>query len=200
MIAPNGAVFTTAFEHGSLAKPCAITKTQGRRWRAREHDAEHGPAIRVAFATAGSTRRRAKPRLDVRDSDAVAPRKLAAIERRLGPPQQRCGGKRATGFDAADVVGVISLVVLAIAMVALYVYHLSAAWRWLYVVSSVIALYLNVFVGVVQSFQKVPFLHPLAPNGSEPPFIIAQVIVMVICIVLGILAAKKFHPVMRGLA
>jgi hypothetical protein len=106
----------------------------------------------------------------------------------------------AMGFDAADVVGVISLVILAIAIVALYVYHLSAAWRWLYVVSSVIALYLNVFVGVVQSFQKVPFLHPLAPNGSEPPFIIAQVIVMVIFIVLGILAAKKFHPVMRGLA
>jgi hypothetical protein len=103
-------------------------------------------------------------------------------------------------FDAANVVGVISLVVLAIAIVALYVYHLSGAWRWLYVVSSVSALYLNVFVGVVQSFQKVPFLHPLAPNGSEPPFVIAQVIVMVIFVVLGILPTRKFHPVMRGLA
>lgn len=105
-----------------------------------------------------------------------------------------------TGFDAAHVVGTVSLIVLAIAIVALYVYHLSGAWRWLYVVSSIVALYLNVFVGVAQSFQKVAFLHPLAPNGSEPPFIIAQVLVMVIFIVLGILAAKKFHPVVRGLA
>jgi len=65
------------------------------------------------------------------------------------------------------------------------------------VVSSIIALYLNVFVGVVQAFQKLPFLHPLAPNGSEPPFIIAQVLVMVIFIVLAILATKRFHPVKR---
>lgn len=64
-------------------------------------------------------------------------------------------------------------------------------------VSSIIALYLNVFVGVVQAFQKLPFLHPLAPNGSEPPFIIAQVLVMVIFIVLAILATKRFHPVKR---
>jgi hypothetical protein len=105
-----------------------------------------------------------------------------------------------TSFDAADVVGVISLVVLAIAILALYVFHLSGAWRWLYVATSVIALYLNVFVGVVQAFQKVPFLHPLAPNGSEPPFIVAQVLVMAIFVVLGILATKKFHPAVRGFA
>ena len=105
-----------------------------------------------------------------------------------------------TGLDAARVVGVISLVVLAIALLALYSYHLVVAWRWVYVVSSTIALYLNVFVGVVQSFQKVPFLRPLAPNGSEPPFIIAQVLVMAIFIVLGILAVKRFHPVVRVLA
>jgi hypothetical protein len=98
------------------------------------------------------------------------------------------------GFDPADGVGVISLVVLAIAIVALYVYHLAGAWRWIYVVSAVVALYLNVFVGVVQSFQKIPYLHPLAPTGSEPPFKIAQGIVLLIFIVLGILATRKFHP------
>ena len=97
------------------------------------------------------------------------------------------------GFDAARVVGVISLAALALAILALYVYHLAGAWRWIYVASSVAALYLNVFVGVVQSFQKLPFLHPLAPNGSEPPFVIAQALVMAIFVVLGILAAKKFH-------
>jgi len=105
-----------------------------------------------------------------------------------------------TGFDAARVVGFISLAVLAIALLALYIYHLVGAWRWLYVVSSIFALYLNVFVGVAQSFQKVPFLHPLAPNGSEPPFIIAQVLVMAIFIALGILAVKRFRPVVRVLA
>jgi hypothetical protein len=104
------------------------------------------------------------------------------------------------GFDAAHVVGVISLVVLAIAILALYVYNLAGAWSSLYVVSSVIALYLNVFVSVVQSFQKIYFLHTLAPNGSEPPFIIAQVLVMAILIVLGISAVTKFHPVRQVLA
>jgi hypothetical protein len=98
------------------------------------------------------------------------------------------------GFDPADGVGVLSLVVLAIAIVALYVYHLVGAWRLVYVVSAVVALYLNVFVGVVQSFEKIPSLHPLAPTGSEPPFKIAQGIVLLIFIALGILAAKKFHP------
>ena len=72
----------------------------------------------------------------------------------------------ATDFDAARVVGVISLVVLAVAPIALYGLHLVGPWRWIYVASSTVALYLNVFVGVVQSFQKLPLLRPLAPHGS----------------------------------
>ena len=103
-----------------------------------------------------------------------------------------------TGLDPARIVGIISLVVLAIAIAALYIYHLAGTWRWLYVVSSVAAVYLNTFVGVVQAFQKVSFLHPLAPTGSEPPFIVAQVLLVVLFIVLGILATKKFHPAMRA--
>src|SRR5947209_16218329 len=66
-------------------------------------------------------------------------------------------------------VGIISLLVLAIAILARYVFHLAGAWRWIYVVSAMIALYLNVFVGVVQSFLKAPALHALAPTGKEPP-------------------------------
>jgi hypothetical protein len=103
-----------------------------------------------------------------------------------------------TGLDPAQTIGIISVVVLAIAILALYVYHLSGAWRWVYVVTSVFALYLNSFVGVVQSFQKVPFLHALAPKGAEPLFVVAQGIVVLIFIVLGVLAVKKFHPLMRG--
>ena len=68
-------------------------------------------------------------------------------------------------------VGAISLIVLAIAIVAFYVFHLAGRWRTIYVVTALVALYLNVFVGVVQSFLKVPALKAMAPTGSEPPFI-----------------------------
>jgi len=98
------------------------------------------------------------------------------------------------GFGAAHLVGVISLAVLAVAILALYFYRLAGPWRWLYVAGSVLALYLNVFVGVVQAFQKLPFLRLLAPTGSEPPFVVAQVLVMAVFIALGIIAVKRFHP------
>jgi uncharacterized membrane protein SirB2 len=93
----------------------------------------------------------------------------------------------------SHVIGIISLVVLAIAMVARYARHLSGAWRGTYVVTAVLALYLNVFVAVVQSFLKLPALHALAPTQKEPPFLIAQLMVMAIFIVLGIFAVKKFR-------
>ena len=94
----------------------------------------------------------------------------------------------------SHIVGIISLVVLAIAILALYALHLAGPWRWIYVVSAVVALYLNVFVGVVQAFQKVPLLASLAPTQSEPPFLIAQAVVLVIFVVLGIAAVRSFHP------
>src|SRR6202165_4969546 len=94
----------------------------------------------------------------------------------------------------SHIVGIISLVVLAIAILALYARHLAGPWRWIYVVSAVVALYLNVFVGVVQAFQKLPLLASLAPTQSEPPFLIAQAVVLVIFIVLGIVAVRSFHP------
>ena len=91
-------------------------------------------------------------------------------------------------------VAILSLVLLAIASLARYGLHMAGAWRWIYVVTAVMALYLNVFVLVFQGFEKVPSLKALAPTQSEPPFLVAQLIVLAIFIVLGIFAVKKFHP------
>ena len=95
----------------------------------------------------------------------------------------------------SHIVGVISLVVLAVTVLALYTYRLRGIWRAVYVIGAVISLYLNVFVLVVQSFLKVPALHQLAPQGNEPPFAIAQGVVLLLFIVLGFLAFKRFRPV-----
>jgi hypothetical protein len=97
-------------------------------------------------------------------------------------------------FGPPQIVGVISLVVLAIAIAALYLGHLAGAWRWIYVVNALLALYLNVFVGVAQSFDKIPALHALAPTATETPFKIAQLIVLLIFIGLGFRAVKRFRP------
>ena len=98
------------------------------------------------------------------------------------------------GVLPSHIVGGISLVVLAIALLAVYVFRLAGAWRWIYVVTAVIALYFNVFVGVAQAFLKFPFLHQLAPTQSEPPFAIAQIVVLALFVVLGYLAVRRFHP------
>ena len=83
---------------------------------------------------------------------------------------------------------------LAVAVVALYAQHLAGAWRWIYVVGAVIALWFNVFVLIVQSFQKIAFLKALAPTQSEPPFQIVQGAGLVLLVVLAILAVRKFRP------
>jgi hypothetical protein len=93
----------------------------------------------------------------------------------------------------SHIIAILSLVILAVAISARYVFHLSGAWRSTYVVTAAIALYLNVFVLVVQTFMKVPAVHALAPTQKEPPFLIAQVVVMLIFIGLTVLAVKKFH-------
>jgi hypothetical protein len=94
----------------------------------------------------------------------------------------------------SHIVGVISLVILAVAVVALYLHHLAGGWRWVYIAASVAALYLNVFVGVVQAFLKIAFLHELAPKQSDPAFIVTQALVMVAFVAIGILASRSFHP------
>jgi hypothetical protein len=90
-------------------------------------------------------------------------------------------------------LGIISLVALAIAIPARYVFHLAGSWRWIYVVGASMALYLNVFVLIAQLFMKVPALKALAPTQSEPPFLVAQILVLLIFVGLTILAAKRFH-------
>jgi hypothetical protein len=93
----------------------------------------------------------------------------------------------------SHVFGIISLLALAIAIVARYPRRMAGPWRLTYVITAVIAQYLNFFVLIVQSFQKVPVLHDLAPTQSEPPFAIAQLIALVLFVALGVLAAKRFR-------
>ena len=84
------------------------------------------------------------------------------------------------------------LVVLTIALIARYAFHLDGAWRWIYVISAVTVLYFNVFVAIVQAFQKIPALKAIAPTQSEPPFVIAQATVLVLFIGLAIAASLRF--------
>ena len=105
------------------------------------------------------------------------------------------------GFTPALGVGIISMVVLAIALFALYGRHLSGTWRWIYVVTAVIALWFNVFVLIVQSFEKLGFLNAAAPQVGPPfpepvntHFAIAQGAGLLIIAVLGVIAAFKFRP------
>jgi hypothetical protein len=107
----------------------------------------------------------------------------------------------ATGFGFAfdrllpsHWTGIISLLALAVAVVALYVFRLSGSWRWVYVVTALLALYFDAFVTVVQAFGKIPALHALAPTQSEPPFAIAQGVLLLVFVVLIVAAVRKFHP------
>ncbi len=94
----------------------------------------------------------------------------------------------------AVITGILSSFVLAIALFAFYAKHLSGSWRAVYVITAFIALWFNSFVAVVQAFQKVPVLQPLAPTQSEPPFLIAQGGLLVLMVILGFVATRKFHP------
>jgi hypothetical protein len=93
----------------------------------------------------------------------------------------------------SHIVGIISLVVLAVAIIARYAFRLAGPWRVVYVIGAGIALYLNVFVLVVQLFRKVPALNVLAPTQSEPPFALTQGAVLVVFVVLVAAAAMRFR-------
>jgi hypothetical protein len=97
------------------------------------------------------------------------------------------------GLDPAFIVGIISLVILALAVYARYGRHLAGGSRLLYVVCATLAQWLNVFVAIAQAFQKIPALHALAPKGSEPPFAVVQSVVLLAFVVLGYLAARRFN-------
>ena len=85
------------------------------------------------------------------------------------------------------------MVVLAVAFLARYALHLAGIWRRIYVVTAMMALYLNVFVLIVQLFEKVPALNALAPKQTEPPFAVTQLAVLLLFVVLTILAAIRFR-------
>jgi hypothetical protein len=96
----------------------------------------------------------------------------------------------------SHMIGILSLVLLAVACIALYAMKLAGPWRSIYVVTALVSLYLNVFVLVIQSFLKVPFLHALAPSvpPAEPPFAVVQGIVLVFFVVMIVGAWRRFRP------
>jgi hypothetical protein len=94
----------------------------------------------------------------------------------------------------SHIVGAVSLVALVLAVLAYYRYRLEGSWRWIYVVTALLALYLNAFVAVVQAFQKLPSLNAIAPTMSDPPFIITQLVVLLAFVAIGIVALRSFHP------
>jgi hypothetical protein len=101
-----------------------------------------------------------------------------------------------SGVTPGIVLGILSMILLAVACLALYAMHLSGAWRWIYVVTALAALYLNVFVLGVQSFLKIPVLHELAPGNppAGPAFAVVQGIVLVFFVVMIIRVWRRFHP------
>jgi hypothetical protein len=96
-------------------------------------------------------------------------------------------------FLPSHAIGILSLIVLAVAILARYAFHLAGGWRRIYVIGAVVALYLNVFVAVVQAFLKVPALNALAPTQKEPPFLVAQLVVLLVFAGLTAFAVKRFH-------
>ena len=97
------------------------------------------------------------------------------------------------GFTPAIALGIMSLIVLAVAIFARYPRQLIGHWRWIYIVSAVIALYFNVFVAIVQAYEKIPALKVLAPTQTEPPFKLTQLVVLAIFVLLGIVATIAFR-------
>lgn len=97
-------------------------------------------------------------------------------------------------FLPSHVTGVISLVVLAVALYALYSKHLDGAWRAIYAITATLALYLNFFVLIVQSFLKIPALKAMAPTQTETPFLAAQLVALLFFVGMGTLAVRRFHP------
>ena len=98
------------------------------------------------------------------------------------------------GVTPGIIVGVLSLVALAVAMIAYYVRRLAGTWRASYVIAAAVALWFNVFVLIAQSFEKIPALKAIAPTQSAPPFGITQLAVMILMVVLTVVAYRRFRP------
>ena len=98
------------------------------------------------------------------------------------------------GVTPAIILGIITVPVLAITIYARYSRRLFGTWRWVYVVGAVMSLYFNLFVLVVQAFEKVPALHAIAPTQTESPFKFTQLAVLIVSVGLAIVAVIRFHP------
>jgi hypothetical protein len=96
----------------------------------------------------------------------------------------------------SHIIGALSLVLLLIACIALYAMKLSGAWRWIYAVTALLALYFNCFVLVIQSFLKIPALTAIAPGNppAGPVFAVAQGVVLVFFVLMIIGAVRRFRP------
>jgi len=90
--------------------------------------------------------------------------------------------------------GIVSLAVLLVTVLARYAFRMRGAWRSAYVITAIVALWLNVFVLVAQLFNKIPALRALAPTQSESPFLIAQAAVLIVFVALAVAALRGFHP------
>jgi hypothetical protein len=104
------------------------------------------------------------------------------------------------GITPGIIIGVLSLVVLGIAVIGHYVQRLAGTWRARYVIAAAIALYFNVFVLIVQSFEKIPALRAIAPTQAAAPFGITQLAALLLIIVLTVVAYRRFRPVVPGMA
>jgi hypothetical protein len=102
------------------------------------------------------------------------------------------------GLTPAFKLGIITVPVLAVTIYARYPKQLAGSWRWIYVIGAVISLYFNLFVLVVQAFERVPALRAIAPTQTESPFKFTQLVVLVIFVLLGIIAAIRFRPTPAG--
>jgi hypothetical protein len=100
------------------------------------------------------------------------------------------------GVTPGILIGILSCILLTIACIALYAMHLAGAWRWIYLVTALVSLYLNVFVLVIQSFLKIPALHEIAPGNppAGPVFAVIQGIVLVFFVVMIVRVWRRFHP------
>jgi hypothetical protein len=143
-----------------------------------------------------SCRNRHRVRCSIRTSCRPAPRRLDEVV------SYHCGGDDpdrlllsvswfyAGNRSRADIVACL----LALTIYARYSRQLPGHWRWIYVVGAFLALYFNVFVGIVQSFEKIPALKAMAPTQSEPPFKLTQLVVLALFVVLTFVAAIRFRP------
>jgi len=99
------------------------------------------------------------------------------------------------GMTPGIVIGILSVAILLLALIALYGGHLAGGWRGTWVITAILAQYLNFFVLIVQSFEKVPALHALAPTQKEMPFKMAQLLALVLFLVLAVFSYRNFHPI-----